>query len=186
MIAKEIYTSAYQKAISRSLLILLGIILLYLAILQLLMGDFYIVVETIRPTLPYMAVMLLIFTFQISLFVYIRIITKELQNNFQMAVSSGVNGVVMLLCCTHHLVDILPFLGVGLSFWTSKYQITFIYLGILSSLFGVYLFLRSIERNRLYDLTNVNVAMFLRLLTLKSSVFILLALGSLAIILSII
>ena len=55
--------------------------------------------------------------------------------------SGGISGISMILCCSHYLLNLLPFLGslVGISALTalSKYTIYFLLFGILSNVVGI-------------------------------------------------
>ena len=69
------------------------------------------------------------------------------------AASGTVSGGSMLICCSHYLLNILPFIGVaGLSVFTSflmTYQKAFFSIGIASSIVGIALMLnhKRIMRN---------------------------------------
>lgn len=55
--------------------------------------------------------------------------------------SGGISGVSMILCCSHYLLNLLPFLGavIGISFLTklSQYTPYFLVFGILANITGV-------------------------------------------------
>lgn len=55
--------------------------------------------------------------------------------------SGGISGISMILCCSHYLLNILPFLGalIGISALTklSSYTIYFLLFGIASNIFGI-------------------------------------------------
>ena len=55
--------------------------------------------------------------------------------------SGGISTVSMILCCSHYLLNILPFLGavIGISGLTalSKYTLQFLIIGIASNLLGI-------------------------------------------------
>ena len=55
--------------------------------------------------------------------------------------SGGISGISMILCCSHYLLNILPFLGavVGISALTtlSKYTVYFLWFGIISNAVGI-------------------------------------------------
>ncbi len=55
--------------------------------------------------------------------------------------SGGISTVSMILCCSHYLLNILPFLGavVGISGLTalSKYTLQFLIIGVISNIFGI-------------------------------------------------
>ena len=55
--------------------------------------------------------------------------------------SGGISGISMILCCSHYLFNILPFLGavIGISALTklSSYTIYFLWIGVISNIFGI-------------------------------------------------
>jgi fatty-acid desaturase len=79
------------------------------------------------------------FGFQVGLFTYFKHI-NSLTCSTTVA-SGGIATVSMILCCSHYLLNALPFLGaiVGISALTtlSKYTLHFILLGIFSNIIGI-------------------------------------------------
>ncbi|MFA4952765.1 MAG: hypothetical protein WC584_00930 [Candidatus Pacearchaeota archaeon] len=79
------------------------------------------------------------FGLQIGLFTYFRGLNAI---SCSTTVASGsISSVSMILCCSHYLLNILPFLGAvaGISGLTalSKYTLQFLIIGIVSNIFGV-------------------------------------------------
>ena len=66
--------------------------------------------------------------------------------------SGGISGVSMILCCSHYLLNILPFLGalIGISALTalSKYTVYFLLIGIISNLVGIGIMLNQSNKFR--------------------------------------
>jgi len=56
-------------------------------------------------------------------------------------VSGGISTFSMIFCCSHYLLNLLPFLGalVGISFFAalSKYTLHFLVLGVISNVIGI-------------------------------------------------
>ena len=79
------------------------------------------------------------FGLQISLFTYFNGLDKISCSTT--AISGTVSGTSMILCCSHYLLNLLPFLGafIGISALTklSDYTLHFLLLGIVSNIFGV-------------------------------------------------
>lgn len=94
------------------------------------------------------------FGIQIGLSTYIhqKIIEKqEIRLGKKIAASGGITTGSMIACCAHHLVGILPILGLSTVFLLlAQYQIFFIILGILTNIFGIVLMLEIIKKNSLY------------------------------------
>ncbi len=70
----------------------------------------------------------------------------------EMAASGGISTLSMIACCAHHLVDILPIIGLSAAaVFLVKYQTSFILVGVFSSLIGIQTMLSIIKKNHLYN-----------------------------------
>lgn len=101
------------------------------------------------------------FGIQIGLFNYIHTSTKSKKATAQIAATSGVTTGSMVLCCAHHLVDILPILGLtAASIFLIKYQIPFILIGIFSNIIGILMMLNIIKKLELYSTIGLSSVIF--------------------------
>ena len=79
------------------------------------------------------------FGLQVGLFVYFN--SLNVVSCGTTVVSGGISGISMILCCSHYLLNILPFLGaiVGISVFSalSDYAVYFFILGIVSNVVGI-------------------------------------------------
>lgn len=79
------------------------------------------------------------FGLQVGLFVYYN--TMNAIGCGTTVVSGGISGFSMILCCSHYLLNLLPFLGavVGISALAalSKYTPHFLWLGVISNVIGI-------------------------------------------------
>jgi hypothetical protein len=65
-----------------------------------------------------------------------------------LAASGGVSTTSMVVCCLHHITDILPVLGFSvLAATLQKYQTLFLFAGVFSNLFGIFIMLRLMARH---------------------------------------
>ena len=103
------------------------------------------------------------FGVQIGMFFYVKEQMHK-KATAQAAASTGVSSASMVACCAHHIADIAPFLGItALGLFLTKYQSTFLLIGILSNILGI---------TYMYSLMNTKVsksrmkAMFYSLLVL--------------------
>ena len=77
------------------------------------------------------------FGIQIGMFFYIK---GEMHKKATgtAAASTGASATSMVACCAHHIADIAPFLGITtLGLFLTKYQSTFLLIGISSNVLGV-------------------------------------------------
>jgi hypothetical protein len=65
-----------------------------------------------------------------------------------LAASGGVSTGSMVVCCLHHLTDLVPFLGFPiLAVTLQRYQTFFFLIGVLSNLFGISMMLRMMTKH---------------------------------------
>lgn len=129
----------YGKSVSAGLFGLVILIIFYWLIIFLVTGD---------PRHPFsqfiiykywMSALFLGFGIQAGLFWFAR---QRLRNNKKMGATVALGGGTgvgsMVLCCTHHLAEVLPFLGLSAAaLFFSKYQTVFFSVGVLSNLGGM-------------------------------------------------
>lgn len=118
------------------------------------------------------------FGIQVGLYSYIRAKTRNKKIKTakgEIAVSGSASTVSMIACCAHHLVDILPVLGLPIVFlFLAKYQISFIIFGIFSNIFGIIFMLEVIKKHNLIKsklnfktVRNLALAIFVPLLLIS-------------------
>jgi hypothetical protein len=70
-----------------------------------------------------------------------------------LAASGGISTGSMVICCLHHLTDVVPFLGLPiLAVTLQRYQTFFFLLGVLSNLFGISMMLRMMAKHEIVRL----------------------------------
>lgn len=85
------------------------------------------------------------FGIQVGLYFYIRSAPKAV-----LAASGGISSGSIIICCLHHLTDVLPLIGLAAAaVFLIKYQLFFIIVGILSNLVGITIMLEIIKKNQL-------------------------------------
>lgn len=93
------------------------------------------------------------FGFQIGLYLHLResLRAKMVPGQTAITTASGsLSAVSMLACCAHHLVDVLPLLGLTVAaVFLAQYQPFFLLLGILSNLVGIVLLLEVFQKHHL-------------------------------------
>ena len=82
------------------------------------------------------------FGFQIGLHNYLKY--KNAVCSAATMTSGGVSSVSMIICCSHYIIPVLPFLSVTISFLT-KYTPYVLLFGIFSSLLGTFFLLKKAE-----------------------------------------
>ncbi len=122
----------------------LGLLIFYLGVLSLFQGVEFAFLNL--KSLWYLIFPLAIgFGIQIGLFFSIKH-TAALTGT--VAGTGAVSGGSMIACCSHFLLNMIPFLGIsGLAVFLMKYQSVFLGVGILSNVFGITLMIR--HRNKM-------------------------------------
>lgn len=92
------------------------------------------------------------FGVQTALFYFIRrtLAARRRSATASMAVSGGVSAGSMVVCCVHHLADVLPFLGISAAAGVlASYQTFFLIMGITANLVGTVVMLETVQRHGL-------------------------------------
>lgn len=78
------------------------------------------------------------FGLQIGLWIYLKNYPNKHASGAVPSSAGAVSGVAMLACCSHHLFDILPFVGLsGAGLFLAQYQRFFLLLGLTINIFGI-------------------------------------------------
>ena len=79
------------------------------------------------------------FGIQVGLYTYLKnSIRKQNISAKVLAVSGSTSGAVMISCCSHYLVNILPILGIsGFITFVTQYQVQFFWVGLVLNLVGI-------------------------------------------------
>jgi hypothetical protein len=90
------------------------------------------------------------FGIQVGLYMHIRDFVKATGgevNGYRMAMSGGVSATSMVVCCLHHVTDVLPILGLSAaSLFLANYQSVFMSLGVLSSVVGMTVMIEQVHK----------------------------------------
>lgn len=80
------------------------------------------------------------FGIQVGLYNHIKgkLHEKMMESKAELAATGGISTASMAACCAHHIVDILPVLGLSAAAtFLFKYQLSFILVGVLSNILGI-------------------------------------------------
>lgn len=140
--------------LSASLLLLI----LYFGILS-LAESFSHAIQQFSQMWYWILILVIGFGVQVGLYFYIResIRLKQMTSpTTAVAASGGISTGSMIACCLHHLVDVLPLMGLAAAtVFLTQYQLWFIFLGILSNFVGIIIMLEIIQKHNLAgDLLN--------------------------------
>ncbi len=96
--------------------------------------------------LPLIIILILGFAIQIGLFTYVR--HNELACSLSAFFSGGISSVSMILCCSHYLVNIVPFISLGAASFLTNYTFEILLFGIASNIFGILFIIRKIKQKK--------------------------------------
>jgi len=104
----------------------------------------------------WIAMLILGFGIQAGLYTYIRGMLKIRKEagvaRSTVAAAGGISTTSMIVCCAHHVTDVLPILGVSAAMlFLGQFQDLFMMIGVLSNIIGINVMLKIIQKNKLYD-----------------------------------
>jgi len=84
------------------------------------------------------------FGIQIGLFTYLK--HKTASCSITAAASGGISSISMILCCSHYLVNILPFISISAASFLTRYTLQILLFGVVSNIVGIMIILNKIRR----------------------------------------
>lgn len=88
------------------------------------------------------------FGIQIGLFVYVKNYCKQTGiETASVGAGGGISGIAMVACCSHNLVGLFALIGIaGVALFLTKYQTTFLLIGIAANIFGIIYMLNHLKK----------------------------------------
>ena len=75
-----------------------------------------------------------------------------LESKAELAATGTISAASMVACCAHHIVDILPILGLSAAAtFLLRYQLSFIMIGVLSNILGIISMLVIMQKHGLHE-----------------------------------
>lgn len=135
--------------IKASLIGVFGLSLFYFLLLWGVTGDITHPWTQFQDLQPWMSLLIIGFGIQSGLYWLLRKgvqfnLTKSQSqdSNVMAGTSATVSGVSMAACCSHHLVDVLPILGIsGVALFLTQYQTELLILSVVANVFGLLIML---------------------------------------------
>ncbi len=126
----------------------------YFTVLSLLNSPMYAWQQFIRLS-PWMVPLVAGFGVQVGIFFYMRAFAKlakqGMTGSAPVAASAGISSGSMIACCLHHVVDVLPFLGISaVAVFLTEYQSFLLSVGIVSNLIGLSFIFYTIQKHHLF------------------------------------
>ena len=135
------------RPVALGLLAVLGLLAFYLGIITLAQGWGH-AMQQLADDRWFISAIASGFGTQVGLFTYLKGLHAQAAAG-GVAASTGTSTAAMLACCAHHLVDILPIVGIsGAAIFLNAYKTPLLWLGILMNLIGIVYLLRKIRQQR--------------------------------------
>ncbi len=84
------------------------------------------------------------FSIQIGLYTYLK--HKNLVCTATAATSGSISSISMILCCSHYIVNFLPFISISIATALTKYTLYILLFGVASNLIGILIMLNKIKK----------------------------------------
>src|SRR3989338_8479909 len=81
---------------------------------------------------------------QIGLFTYLRHLNVFC--GITTAASGGISSISMILCCSHYLINILPFISLSFATFLTKYTLYILLFGLAANIIGIEIMLNKIRK----------------------------------------
>jgi hypothetical protein len=122
---------------------ILGLVAFYYLLLFTITGDPKHPFSQFTLLQPWMSLLIVGFGIQFGLFWLLRkgyhfSLSKKHDAQMATGTSTAVSGMAMVACCAHHLVDLLPILGLSAAaLFLSEYQEQLLIFGVVANLIGI-------------------------------------------------
>ncbi len=142
------YRRIYFRPIVVGLIASLALLLFYLGLVSLISRSWSHALSLLADDRWFVLPITLGFGIQAGLFTYLRSLHGA--TKMPMAVtgsSAGASTAAMVACCAHHVVDVLPLLGLsGAAIFLAQYKVPFMIVGLLSNAAGIGFLLTRIRK----------------------------------------
>lgn len=91
----------------------------------------------LKKYFPLLILLISGFAFQIGLFTYIKHVNAAC--SITTMAGGGISSISMILCCSHYLVNILPFISISTATFLAQYTFQILLIGVLSNAVGIYI-----------------------------------------------
>ena len=121
----------------------------YLGIISLAQGPAH-ALEQLAADAPFVGLIAIGFGTQVALFVELRRLDRRHRAGAAVtAASTGTSGAAMLACCAHHVVDLLPLVGLSAAaVFLDAYRTPLLLLGLAMNALGIAVIGRQLRRAR--------------------------------------
>ncbi|NCS32026.1 hypothetical protein GW793_00860 [bacterium] len=124
----------------------LGLFSFYVLIMRFASGSWRYTLDQFIQLWPWMALLIVGFSVQVGLYTRLRAVQKS-SNNTVTKASAATSGFAMVACCAHHIVDVLPTIGLSAaSLFLAQYQTEIFVLAVAFNFGGVVFVYRQLKQ----------------------------------------
>ena len=81
---------------------------------------------------------------QIGLFTYLK--HNKIVCSMTTTASGGISSFSMILCCSHYLVNFLPFISISTASYLTRYTFQILLFGVIANLIGIFIMIKEIKK----------------------------------------
>ena len=101
-------------------------------------------ISQIKKYFLLLILLLIGFGAQIGLFTYLK--HKSVVCSVTSMASGGISSISMILCCSHYLVNFIPFISISSATFLTKYTFELLIFGLISNIIGIIWMLAKIKK----------------------------------------
>ncbi len=135
-------TNIKAKVIRNSIIAILAVIAFNLTVIYSL-GSPQMAFLQIKKYLPLLILLVGGFGVQVGLYTYLK--HKSMVCSVTSMASGGVSSISMILCCSHYLVNILPFISLSAVSFLTRYTLQILLFGVVSNMVGIAIMIKRIK-----------------------------------------
>jgi hypothetical protein len=137
------------RSVAIGLLGAAGLIAIYLGLITLAQGAGH-AVEQLLSDAPFVGLIIAGFGTQVALFVELRAVDRRHRASAAVtAAGTGTSAAAMLACCAHHVVDLLPLVGLSAAaVFLNAYKMPLLLVGVGMNLVGIVVIAQQLRRAR--------------------------------------
>lgn len=98
----------------------------------------------IKKYLPLLILLIFGFGTQIGLYTYLK--HNQIICSMTTTASGGISSFSMILCCSHYLVNFLPFISISTASYLTKYTFQILLFGVIANLIGIFIMIKEIKK----------------------------------------
>lgn len=139
----------------------LGLIVLYMALVSIANSPAH-AVDLLWGDRYFVAAIAAGFGVQAGLYAYVRLVVADVRatrsSGAMAAAGTGTSTAAMVACCAHHVVDVLPLVGLsGAAIFLNDYRIPIMVAGIAVNAMGIVAMLRVVRVTRMRVATGIQI-----------------------------